>query len=218
MPSKTVTCLQSNTDKNFSIESQFDQRRSLDILMKWSAARNEILAEMITKNVACLSDPALYNKLLLENNLEDAHWDWLTKSRFLNKDEYRWFYLIIDDSVQAVCVMRHPESSRMDQENIFYIDYIATAFWNRSRPDYQKRFSNLGTILISHCIKYAICVLKYRPGFCLHSLPTAVNFYLKLGMKDLSGAAEKENLKYFEAEESVSISLVERTFGKEARC
>lgn len=55
----------------------------------------------------------------------------------------------------------------------FYIDYVASAYWNRDRPNYVKQFGSVSRILIAHASHFAINTLGYRPGFCLHSLPTA---------------------------------------------
>lgn len=87
----------------------------------------------------------------------------------------------------------------MDGSYIFYIDYIAAAYWNRDRPGYKKRFSGIGSRLISFVIDYAKDKLGYRYGFCLHSLPSAESYYRSLGMTEFDFDEAKEGLRYYEA-------------------
>ena len=95
----------------------------------------------------------------------------------------------------------------MDGERIFYIDYVASAYWNRDRPNYEKQFGSVSRILIAHASHFAINTLGYRPGFCLHSLPTAEGYYRYLGMIEYEVDAEKENLRYFEAPPDIAGKL-----------
>lgn len=212
MPRSHITCNHTNTQVQYRVENTFNAQFVLDMHDKWNAEKNRILAEMVTKHPECMKDINVFASLLTAYNIEDLQWDWLNKAVHCNTDEYRWFYLIIEEKVQATCIIYHPKKSQFDTENIFYVDYLATAFWNRSRPDYKRQYAGLATILLAHGIRYAIDQLKYRPGFCLHSLPKAESYYVGLGMTDFGPDKEKQDLKFFEAESKASLSLMEQHY------
>jgi hypothetical protein len=212
MPQLSLNCAHSGASVPYNVVTEFDARLVLKIKCDWDAEKVAIVAEILESNQGCIKNPQAFHEALAEHNLEDFHWDWLDKAAHCNTDEYRWFFLVANETVQAVCIIYHPEQSRFDAENIFYVDYLATAFWNRGRPNYVRQFSRLATTLLAHSIRYATDVLDYRPGFCLHSLPKAETYYLKLGMTDLGHDKEKENLKFFEAEKGIALSLLEETY------
>lgn len=140
--------------------------------------------------------------------IEDAHWDWLVKSYLYKADEYDWFYLIVEDQVEAVCLIYHPKGSAIDEADIFYVEYVAVAPWNRNNPMQKQKFKGLGTILIKRAVQFSIDALGLRPGFSLHSLPSAEGYYRHLGMQDFP-ERQKERLKYFEMPEENALTFVE---------
>lgn len=212
MTSNSIICKHRNIQVPYRVENSFNAQFVLSMHENWNAEKSKILTEMIAKNPDCMKDIDIFVNLLAEYNIEDLQWDWLNKALHCNSDEYRWFYLIIDEKVQATCIIYHPKKSLVDSENIFYVDYLATAFWNRLRPNYNRQYTGLASILLAHGIKFSVEQLNYRPGFCLHSLPKAEGFYTGLGMKDFGPDSEKQNLKFFEAESKASLSLMERHF------
>lgn len=193
----------------YRIVAGFDAMLVIEAQQQWNAEKTKIMAEIISKNPNCIRDPQKFSELIRENNLEDYHWNWLSKAAHCNTDEYHWFFIKAEGAVQAICIIYHPKQSRIDAQNIFYVDYLATAYWNRSRPGHSKKFSGLGKILLAHSIRFAINTIGYRPGFCLHSLPNAESFYARLGLRDFGYDEEKENLKFFEAEEAAALSIME---------
>lgn len=135
--------------------------------------------------------------ILESASLEDNHWRWLDKSLYYRGDCYKWFFLIAEDYPQAACLIYHPKSSVVDEGDIFYIEYLATAPWNRKNILAQRVFKGVGQKLLERVIAYAKDDLKLRAGFSLHSLPKAVPFYEKIGMKAFP-LYDKEGLKFFE--------------------
>lgn len=192
----------------YTVVSNFNATLVVQAESDWAQAKAKIITEIISKNPECITDEKLFTDLIIKNNLEDLNWNWLRKALHCNTNEYHWFFLTAAQKIQAICIIYHPKESRIDSQNIFYVDYLATAFWNRDRPGYTRQYSGLGTILLAHSIQFAIDKLKYRPGFCLHSLPNAEKFYARLGMRDFGHDVEKENLKFFEAEEAAALSIV----------
>lgn len=137
--------------------------------------------------------------------LEDYHWRWLDKSLHYRGNCYQWFFLVAEGYPQAACLIYHPKSSVVGAGDIFYVEYIAAAPWNRENVLADRIFKGVGPKLLDRVISYAQDVLKLRPGFSLHSLPKAEQFYERLGMKAFQ-AYDKGGLKFFEwiAPESIA--------------
>ena len=143
--------------------------------------------------------------LLESAQLEDYHWRWLDKSLAYRGDSYRWFFLVAEDYPQAACLIHHPKASVAAAGDIFYVEYIATAPWNRENVLAERIFKGVGPKLLDRVISYAQGELNLRPGFSLHSLPKAEQFYEKLGMKSFQ-EYDKEGMKFFEWIDSESLS------------
>jgi hypothetical protein len=203
----TLHCNETGAKVSFQIAVGQDFRRTAKMDREWSLEKSVAFNHLIEKYGDKLKDQAILYNALTEYNLADFHWRWLEKAIVTSTDEYEWFYLEVNDSVQGVCIIFHPKSSRLDAKDIFYIDYIAAAYWNRNRPDNQKKYSNVGRLLISHTIQYAIDILGFRPGFCLHSLPTSETYYEGLGITKYEPDPAKQDLRYFEACESCALAL-----------
>lgn len=112
--------------------------------------------------------------ILESAQLEDNHWRWLDKS-----------------------LHYHPKASVVGTGDIFYVEYIAAAPWNRENVVAERVFKGVGPKLLERVICYAQDDLKLQPGFSLHSLPKAVQFYEKIGMKAFP-IYDKDGLKFFE--------------------
>jgi hypothetical protein len=204
---KFINCNHDNKSYPYEIIDGLTPGLALRADQEWGQARNAIISGLLTEMPEIANDNQKFYNTIRINNLEDWHWSWTTKALHCKSDEYKWFFLVAQDRIQAICIIYHPKESALSSDKIFYIDYIAAAFWNRNRPGYKRMFSNLGKIMIAHSIKYATKELGYRPGFCLHSLPGAESFYRTLGMTDLGIDDSKESLRFFEAIEDVSAKL-----------
>jgi hypothetical protein len=204
-----ISCNHSGTIFPYEIKVNFDLQCLHDMQTKWNKEKDKIFKQILEEEPEVRNNQELLFEACIKYQLVDFQWDWYRKALVLNSKNYVWFYLVADNSVQAACIIYHPKASKLDNENIFYIEYISTAYWNRTRPNFKKRFSGLGTLLISSAINYAITTLGYRPGFSLHSIPTAEPYYQNLGLQPLGKDTSKENLEYFEASEQVAISLLE---------
>lgn len=137
------------------------------------------------------------DKVLESLQIEDNHWSWFNKSMHFYADGYKWFYLLAEDKIQGTCVIYQPKESVIGEGNIFYIEFIAVAPWNRKTLIADKEYKGVGTILITAILKYALSRFALRPGFSLHSLPQATGYYEKLGMINCV-AQDKDRLKYYE--------------------
>lgn len=146
----------------------------------------------------------------IEKNIQfgDNHWNWFNKSCKYKSDEYQWFYLYSDNKPQAVCLIYHPKTSILSGNNIFYIEYIAVAPWNRKNPMAPKQFTGLGQILMQFIIHYASSQLGLSFGFSLHSLPGARSFYTSIGMQNIP-TEDKEGLGFFEMPHETTAKFME---------
>ncbi|WP_166110516.1 GNAT family N-acetyltransferase [Pseudoalteromonas sp. Z9A5] len=140
--------------------------------------------------------------------LDDSHWDWLAKTCIHNNDEYEWFFLDINGQPQAACLIYHPKKSSIDSGEIFYIEYVAVAPWNRNNPMEKKYYHGAGSEIIKCAMKYATETLGLRFGFSLHSLPKAAGFYEKIGMINYC-INNKESLNYYEMPEDIAKKYME---------
>ncbi|NVZ54734.1 hypothetical protein HX797_00535 [Pseudomonas edaphica] len=199
MSAKTILCNHTGTQVEYEITSGFQLGAIIKMQADWQAEKSMVLKEIIAKYGVQLDDEDFAQEALLRYNLADLNWDWTAKAFHCKSDDYIWFLFMAEGHVQGACVVYHPKQSRFDGDNIFYIDYIAASYSNRDRPDYTRRFSGVGSRLISFVSKFALETLSYRHGFCLHSLPTAELYYRGLGMTEFPADPDKENLVYFEA-------------------
>lgn len=136
--------------------------------------------------------------ILASAQIEDHHWRWLDKSLGYRGDCYKWFFLIAEGYPQAACLIYHPTASVTGSGDIFYVEYIATAPWNRENVVAERVFKGVGPKLLNFVVGYAEQQLKLTRGFSLHSLPQAVPFYqTKLGMT-AHPMHDKGLLKFFE--------------------
>lgn len=183
----------SNDAERLSTSSRID--------VDWKKFNASILEKFV---IPYLTDDKSENlKLLRKYRLEDHHWNWTDKAMKLNREGYLWFSISINSYVQAMAVIFHPKKSRLSGSEIFYIDYIATAPWNRDSPANEKLYSGFGTILLRTACQYCVNNFGYCHAFSLHSLPDAEEYYRKIGMIDLGADDDKEGLRYFEMKEEI---------------
>lgn len=85
---------------------------------------------------------------------------------------------------------------------LVYVDFVATAPWNRAELQQPPRFRGVGQVFMLVAIEASRAVgFKGRIG--LHSLPKAEDFYEKrCGFTRLGPDSSHQNLTYFEMTES----------------
>jgi len=149
-------------------------------------------------------------KILESIQVDDSHWEWLKKALVYKTTEYVWLFLMADDAPQGACLIYHPKKSELEPGDIFYIEYIASAPWNRKNPMSPRRFNGIGSLLIKAAMTYATDELKLRQGFSLHALPRAASFYEKIGMKPFTDL-DKDILRYFEMPQAAATQFEANT-------
>lgn len=154
-------------------------------------------------------DETKQNEILASISTEDIHWDWFKKAVAYNTDEYEWFHLYADDKPQTVCLIYHPEESALEPGDIFYVEFVAVAPWNRDCDIRPREFKGLGKTILRAAQRFAVKELKLRPGFCLHSLPKAEVVYKKLKMVKVEGREDAQSLAYYELPQTLATQLME---------
>lgn len=152
-------------------------------------------------------DSQTLTNVLDQVQLDDSHWDWLGKSIAYHTNEYVWFFVVADGKPQGACLIYHPQKSATCANNIFYVEYVAVAPWNRKNPISERVFFGIGSILIKTAIMHATAVLRLKHGFSLHALEKAAPFYLKIGMTPHPGL-DKPRLQYFEMPETTAVEYL----------
>ncbi|GFO76524.1 hypothetical protein BPLS_P4359 [Bathymodiolus platifrons methanotrophic gill symbiont] len=173
--------------------------------MQWTAFYTQVF-EFLEKQQLPPEEETILNSL----STQDKHWDWFKKACRHKTDEYEWFFLMAEDKPQGVCVIFHPKASKLSTGDIFYIEYLAVAPWNRDSLLNNRAFKGVGTLLLKCAITYATETLKLQPGFSLHALEQAEGYYLHIGMIHLS-SEDKHDLKFFEMEADTAQKMVSTT-------
>ena len=188
---------------NYNILEGVDLVKTLDIQKKWIYEFAMRFINLQTDNPG-ISDFDLMQKY----NLQDSHWNWVGKAMQLNNPDYLWFSLESNGQVEAIIVVYHPQKSRIISDDIYYIDYLAVAPWNRVVGNASRKFKGLGPTLIKEAGKYIGVNLSYGYSFSLHSLPQASGFYTRIGMTDFGPDVSKDNMHYFEIQEQIAKDFV----------
>jgi len=196
--------IRNNKDESVAYEifHEWNIIRSAECDQQWSEFNLETLQKIETLQ---LSDNEL--ELILSSfQSQDFHWRWTDKSMILRGKEYEWFYLYANGKAQGICVIYHPKASALESGEIFYVEYIAVAPWNRKSDIHEKQLKSVGTVLLQSALNFSVNTLGLRPGFSLHSLPQAKGYYEKLKMVHLSDL-DKPGLNYFELPENEAAKL-----------
>jgi hypothetical protein len=188
----------------YKIVHGWDAKASLQCDAVWKAAWLELFEQIEQAE----SDETKQVEILESISTEDMHWRWFDKAIAFSSDEYEWFHLHADGKPQAACLIYHPKPSALETGDIFYVEFVAVAPWNRTCKIRPREFRGLGEIILRAAQCFAVNQLKLRPGFCLHSLPKAEPFYTKLQMVKMADRA-KDSMNYFELPQVLAVKLME---------
>jgi len=188
-----------NTEDPYSVLFGWSIPNAIVCDQEWKEYRVKMLAHLKDE---CTEEER--DEYLSKIQIEDFHWNWFNKSRCYSTEEYKWFFLKTGDSVEAACLIYFPKRSALSDDNIFYVEFIAVAPWNRLTPLEKKRYKGVGKKLLQAVIKYSAATLGYKYGFCLHSLPQAKGFYEHIGMIHID-ALDKAPLEYYEIDDNRSM-------------
>jgi len=154
----------------------------------------------------------IWKRMLQPSSEHDSHWDWVRKHRKVsNLPNYEAYALECDQMTEGLmfleCDFHH---SRLEPDkNLVYVDFIATAPWNRPSIQAPPEHRGVGTALFTFAVQRSF-ELEYKGRVGLHSLPSAEKFYNTLKMIDFGSDDNYENLKYFELSTDEAMKIAER--------
>lgn len=147
----------------------------------------------------------------LRNSPEDSHWDWKQKAASWRPLlGYHSFAITCQGGLQGMMLVSDLKSARLQLQfgkPIVYVEFLATAPWNR--PEIQKpvRYRGVGTVMIAAAVELS-WELGYKGRIGLHSLPAAELFYKDIcKMIALGKDAAHEDLMYFEMTENQAAAF-----------
>lgn len=188
---------------SYTVINGWNVRASFECDQVWGRATVELLDHIARQG---FSGDQL-EAVLLSMQTEDSHWKWFDKSMKLTSDEYEWFYLYAEGKPQGACVIYHPKESSLAKANIFYVEFIAVAPWNRNCSIRERELAGVGSALLKAALKFSVQKLKLNPGFSLLSLPQAVLYYKKLKMVNIK-ARDEGQLAYFELPAALATEMM----------
>jgi hypothetical protein len=192
------------TGEVLEITNGYSFEKSLYCDQEWKLYHTKVMAYLKTLS----GDQAI--ELAKKIDSQDWHWNWLNKTYHSKTDDCNeWFYLTIDSKVEAACLIYFPKNSYLNpSENIFYVEYLAVAPWNRYTPIEEQRLKGLGSLLLLKAINYLAKKYQNSGRFSLHSLLQAEGYYInKLKMQHIE-SNDKPSLKYFELPEHEVSSII----------
>ncbi|MEA1952711.1 MAG: GNAT family N-acetyltransferase [Planctomycetota bacterium] len=149
---------------------------------------------------------------------EHGHWDWRKKVAYYSGQlSYNCFALECDGKTQGLMLVNTMKRCQLPQQtnkHLVYVEYLATAPWNRRSIRGIRGFKGVGMAMIESAIQLSIDESNHgRIG--LHALPQADTFYReKCGMTDLGpdvSYSPQHPLRYFEMTESQAAALIRET-------
>lgn len=182
-----------NTVLQYRVFHGWDIARAYKADNQWGNFNAELLDYIQNQNYS----EADLQKVLDQIQIHDSHWCWFDKHYAFKSEEYNWFFLEVNNITEGICLTYHPKESVFDSSEIFYIEYIAVAPWNRKNPYRDRKLYGLGSILMQTVCEFFLKKYKYKFRFSLHSVEKAKEFYEKVGMTRFS-EYDKKDLYFYE--------------------
>ena len=150
----------------------------------------------------------LWENMLIEAEQADMDWNWDYKLRLAtNNDRFEAYVIEQDDLVNGVVLIEtqwhrsqvsYGEALSLDDRNpLVYVEYLASAPWNRRSLEDPPFFEGVGTALLSFARQRSV-ELGYGGRVGLHSLPNSEAFYHRCNMPNYGPDPDKDELVYFE--------------------
>ena len=130
----------------------------------------------------------------------DISWDWAYKLRLaVSDDRYEAYAIELDELVQGVILLETQwhRSWLPEQSPLIYIEYLASAPWNRRTVEDPPYLVGVGRALLL-IARQRSTELAYGGRVGLHALPTTETFYQRNNMADYGPDPDKNGLVYFE--------------------
>jgi hypothetical protein len=142
----------------------------------------------------------IWNDILRETRQPDAYWDWAYKLRLaLDDDRYEAYGIELDEILQGLVLIETQwhRSWLPGRFPLVYIEYLASAPWNRRPIEDPPYLKNVGRALLFLARQRSV-ELGYEGRVGLHAIPGAEGFYRHFNMIDNGPDPDKDGLVYFE--------------------
>lgn len=150
----------------------------------------------------------LWKNMLIESGQADKDWNWDYKLRLATNDDRFEAYVIEQEEIAHGVVLietrwhrsqlSYGEAPSLERRSpLVYVEYLASAPWNRRSLEDPPFFAGIGGTLLSFARERS-AELGYDGRMGLHSLPSAEAFYRRCNMPDYGPDPDKEGLVYFE--------------------
>jgi hypothetical protein len=161
-------------------------------------------------------------KTTLADRPQDTHWDWSNKVSQTRGESLRYLHFSIRAKNELQGMMQleisQHRSRMVPQAHIAYVDYLATAPWNRlgvrNLVDLKSypMFRGIGSVLLKAAIETSK-ENEFGGRISLHSLKHSAGFYQKLGMVSYGLDVDYLNLEYFEFDAQKALQFIADTGG-----
>lgn len=142
---------------------------------------------------------------------EDDHWRWELKVRLTAKLlSYGCMGVEFQGQVQGLMLfVTDGRFSRLPGKGtlpLIYLEFLATAPWNRAEVVQIPQLAGVGTVLLRAAVEASLD-LGFKGRIGLHSLPGAEAWYDRRGLSSL-GLDAKKRMKYYEFTESQAAAFI----------
>lgn len=141
-----------------------------------------------------------WSEELQKYKTQDKHWDWLFKLNFIRRNsEFEGYALEAEGNTQGLMkieTQRHGSHKEYGKK-LVYVEFLASAPWNRKVIQRPPMFRGVGTNLLRYARLRSV-ELGYGGRVGLHSLPESVQFYENQFMNNFGADYNKDYLFYFE--------------------
>lgn len=171
--------------------------------------RDKAVLEYFTELADVEQTDAAFAAILGRLGIPDGHWDWRLKCTIAPGTQRQAYGLLNGDQVEAAMMLAAGHQTRLGiaREPLVYVDYLATAPWNRATIQHPERFRRMGVMLLGTAVE--ISRLQGLEGRCgLHALPSAEGFYQRVGMRDLGIDPAYYDLHYFEFDAAAARAFI----------
>ena len=133
----------------------------------------------------------------------DMDWSWAYKLRLAGSERRFEAYVVEIDKLAHGVMLLETEwhRSQLDRQSarapLVYVEYLASAPWNRRVIEDPPYFVRIGQTLLMFARQRSV-ELGYGGRVGLHSIPEAEAFYHRQGMPDYGADPDKDGLVYFE--------------------
>lgn len=165
-----------------------------------------VICTMARRHLAQIE--TLWKNMLIEAEQTDMDWNWDYKLRLAaNDDRFEAYVVEQEEIVQGVVLIETQwrrsqliyggAPSLENRSRLVYVEYLASAPWNRRALEDPPFFAGIGSALLSFARQRSLD-MGYGGRVGLHSLPDAEAFYHRCDMPDYGPDPDKDGLVYFE--------------------